>query len=83
MEAGKADLAANEYKTILAAAAGTDANSPLYDLAHVRLARAYAAQGKKDESREEYSRFFELWKDADVDAPVLMQAKMDYSHLPK
>jgi pentatricopeptide repeat protein len=83
MKEGKVDLAANEYKTILAAASGIDASSPLYNLAHVGLARAYAAQGKKDESREEYAKFFELWKDADADAPVLMQAKMDYIHLRK
>jgi len=83
MQAGKADLAANEYQAILAAASGTDVSSPLYNLAHVGLARAYAAQGKKDESREEYEKFFELWKDADTDTPVLKQARMDYDHLRK
>jgi DNA-binding winged helix-turn-helix (wHTH) protein/tetratricopeptide (TPR) repeat protein len=83
MQEGKADLAANEYKTILAAASGADANAPLYNLAHVGLARAYAAQGKKEESHEEYAKFLELWKDADADAPVLKQAEMGYSHLPK
>jgi DNA-binding winged helix-turn-helix (wHTH) protein/Flp pilus assembly protein TadD len=65
MQAGKPDLAAQEYKAILASAPGTDDNSPLYNLAHQGLARAYAAQGKMLESREEYARFSQLWVDAD------------------
>jgi tetratricopeptide (TPR) repeat protein len=80
MQAGRADLAAGEFKAILAAAPGTDASSPLYNLAHLGLARAYAAQSKKDESRQEYAKFFELWRDADADTPLLKQARTDYSH---
>jgi DNA-binding winged helix-turn-helix (wHTH) protein/tetratricopeptide (TPR) repeat protein len=80
MQAGRVDLAAGEFKAILAAAPGTDASSPLYNLAHLGLARAYAAQSKKDESRQEYAKFFELWRDADADTPLLKQARTDYSH---
>jgi hypothetical protein len=32
-------------------------------------------------SRDEYDRFFELWKDADADLPVLKQARLEYSRL--
>jgi tetratricopeptide (TPR) repeat protein len=78
MQQGKADLAADEYKTLLAAAPGTDVSSPLYNLAHLGLARAYAAQGKKDESRQEYAKFLDIWKDAD--APALKQARLESEH---
>jgi DNA-binding winged helix-turn-helix (wHTH) protein/tetratricopeptide (TPR) repeat protein len=81
MQAGRPDLAANEYKAVLASAAGTDAYSPLYNLAHLALARAYAAQGQLAESRDEYARFLELWAGADADAPLLQQAKLELSHL--
>jgi DNA-binding winged helix-turn-helix (wHTH) protein/tetratricopeptide (TPR) repeat protein len=46
-------------------------------LAHLGLARAYALQGHKDESRKEYETFFDLWKDADADSPVLRQAHLE------
>lgn len=60
MQEGKPDLAENECQTILDTASGTDANSPFYKLAHVGLAHAYAALGKKSESREEYEKFLPL-----------------------
>jgi Tfp pilus assembly protein PilF len=53
-------------------------SSPLYNLAHLGLARAYAAQGKKDESRQEYAKFLDIWKDAD--APALKQARLESEH---
>jgi tetratricopeptide (TPR) repeat protein len=81
MQAGKPDLAAQEYQAILAAAPGTDDSSPLYNLAHLGLARAYAAQGKVAESRGEYGRFLEAWSGADEDAPLLQQARTESSHL--
>jgi hypothetical protein len=34
-----------------------------------------------DESRAEYARFLEPWADADPDAPVLKQARTEYSDL--
>jgi hypothetical protein len=81
MQAGKPDLAAQEYQAILAAAPGTDDSSPLYNLAHLGLARAYAAQGKVAESRGEYGRFLEAWSGADEDAPLLQQARTESNHL--
>jgi DNA-binding winged helix-turn-helix (wHTH) protein/Flp pilus assembly protein TadD len=64
MQAGKPDLAEKEYKAILASAPGTDVSSPLYNLAHLELARAYASEGKVVESREEYAEFLKLWAEA-------------------
>jgi eukaryotic-like serine/threonine-protein kinase len=44
----------------------------------LNLARAYALAGDKAHSRTAYQDFFALWKDADVDVPVLREAKAEY-----
>jgi serine/threonine protein kinase len=55
------------------------ASNPLFPLAHLGLARAYALQGQTDKSRAAYQEFFTLWKDADPDIPILQQAKAEYA----
>jgi serine/threonine protein kinase/tetratricopeptide (TPR) repeat protein len=57
------------------------ANYPLASLARLGLARARALQGDVAKSRSAYQDFFALWKDADVDIPVLKQAKSEYASL--
>lgn len=52
--------------------------SPLYSLAHLGLARAAALQGDTTKARKSYQDFFALWKDADADLPVLIEAKKDH-----
>ena len=47
-------------------------------LAQLGLARAKALQGDRDESRKAYNDFFTMWKDADSDIPILLQAKAEY-----
>jgi serine/threonine protein kinase/Flp pilus assembly protein TadD len=49
--------------------------SVLCPLAHLGLARAFALTGDREKSRKEYKHFFALWKDADVDLPILIDAK--------
>jgi eukaryotic-like serine/threonine-protein kinase len=49
--------------------------SVLYPLAHLGLARALALTGDTQNSRKKYQDFFLLWKDADADLPVLIEAK--------
>ena len=63
-----------EYRGVV----GTDALSSLW---HLGLARAYAVSGDTAKSRAAYQDFFELWKDADPDIPVLKQAKAEYAKL--
>lgn len=46
-------------------------------LAQLGLARAYAMQGDRDESRKGYDDFFTTWKDADPNIPILRQAKAE------
>jgi tetratricopeptide (TPR) repeat protein len=55
--------------------------SPLYALARLGSARAYAQQGDSSKARSAYQDFFALWKDADPDVPVLKQAKAEYEKL--
>ena len=52
-----------------------------WPLAHVGLARAYAASGNAAVSRKAHEDFFALWKDADPDVPVLVEAKREYAIL--
>jgi tetratricopeptide (TPR) repeat protein len=80
LRAGSGPEAAAEFQKILDHR-GVDATSPLYPLAQLGLARAYALQSEKGRSRQAYQDFFALWKDADPDIPVLQQAKAEYSKL--
>ena len=48
---------------------------------YVMLARTQAAQGKKDEARKTYQKFFEFWKDADPDVPLWLQAHEEFARL--
>ena len=55
--------------------------SPLYPLAHLGLARAYALSGDSAKSRRFYQDFLALWRDADPDVPILLEAKSEYAKL--
>jgi eukaryotic-like serine/threonine-protein kinase len=52
---------------------------PLASLAKLGLARAYAVQGDRANSRVAYQDFLALWKDADPDIPLLKQVKDEYA----
>ena len=52
-------------------------------LAHFGLGRAYALAGDNAKARTAYQDFLALWKDADPDIPVLIQAKAEYAQLVK
>ena len=56
-------------------------NIPLGALAHLGLGRAYAMQGDTAKARGAYQDFLTLWKDADQDVPVLMEAKKEFAAL--
>ena len=52
--------------------------STLWPLAHLALARASALQGDTAQARQSYQDFFTLWKDADQDIPILIEAKREF-----
>jgi serine/threonine protein kinase/tetratricopeptide (TPR) repeat protein len=80
LKLGKGAEAAVEFQKILASR-GYAALSPLYPLAHLGLARATALQGDAAKARKAYEDFFALWKGADGDIPVLIEAKKEYEKL--
>jgi serine/threonine protein kinase/tetratricopeptide (TPR) repeat protein len=49
--------------------------------AYATLARVQMQLGQKDEARKNYERFFEIWKDADPEIPLLKQAREEFSKL--
>ena len=60
---------------------GIVVNAPFGPLARVGLARAYVLQGDTAKARAAYEYFFRIWKDADVDIPILKDAKTEYAKL--
>ncbi|MDP1570086.1 MAG: protein kinase [Vicinamibacterales bacterium] len=55
--------------------------SPARALSNVMLARAHAGAGRVAEARAAYEAFFEFWKAADPDAPLLVEARAEYAEM--
>lgn len=72
--------AAAEFRKVLARP-GVVATDPIGALARLQLARAYAMQGNAVRARAAYRDFFLLWRNADPDIPVLVQARREYASL--
>ena len=73
--------AAREFEKVLDHP-GIMVGDPIGVLAHLQLGRAYAMQGDNTKAKTAYTEFLTLWKDADIDIPVLKQAKTEYGKLP-
>jgi tetratricopeptide (TPR) repeat protein len=80
LKGSQPEFAILEYNKILANP-GIEALSALYPLAHLGMARAYALERNNTNSRAEYNKFFDLFKAADPDLPVVRQARIEYHHL--
>ena len=72
--------AAAEFEKILKWR-GVVQNQPIAPLAHVGLARAFTLKSDTTNARSAYQDFFNLWKDADPDIPILQQAKAEHARL--
>jgi len=79
-KAGKAQLASAEFQKMLDHRS-IMANSVLDPLSRLKLARAQAQNGDTAAARKSYQDFLALWKDADLDIPILKQAKAEYAKL--
>ncbi|MGH9676726.1 MAG: hypothetical protein ACRD36_06455, partial [Candidatus Acidiferrum sp.] len=60
---------------------GIVVSDPIGVLAQLCLGRAYRVQGDTAKARAAYQNFLSLWKDADPDIPILIQAKTEYAKL--
>ena len=52
-----------------------------YSISYLGMARGSALAGDAAKAKKAYQDFFELWKDADSDIPILQQAKAEYAEL--
>jgi hypothetical protein len=75
-----AELAASEFQKIHANP-GFAGVSVLYPLSYLGAARAAISRGDQANARTTYDEFFALWKDADPDIPILIEARREYSKL--
>ena len=80
LEQQKGAEAAAEFQKILDHR-GSQPTSPIYVVAHLGLARAAALQGDTAKARKAYQDFFALWKDADANVPLLIEARKEYDKL--
>ena len=60
---------------------GEQPTSPLFALAHVNLARAWAMAGDAAQAQEAYRRFFSVWANADPALPVIAEARKEAARL--
>jgi tetratricopeptide (TPR) repeat protein len=81
MAAHRGADAAREYQKMIDARFVMQ-NCPLYSLAYLGLGQANAMAGDPAKAKAAYQQFFNLWKDADPDIPILKQAKTEYAKLP-
>ena len=72
--------AAAEFKSIIDRP-GSDYLSPAHALSHLGMARAAVINGDTAAARKSYQDFFAVWKDADPDLPVLVEARKEYEAL--
>lgn len=80
LKLNKGSDAAGEFQTVIDRGA-IDPFNPKRALAHLGLARAAALAGDISRSQKAYQDFFTLWKDADQNLPVLIEAKREYQLL--
>jgi len=80
LRAKQPEAAATEFRKVLQHR-GIVGNNPVGALAHLELARAYAASGDTSEARAKYQEFLMLWKDADRDIPILKEARSELAKI--
>ena len=80
LKLNKGAEAAAEFQKILGHR-GWSVRGVLYPLAYVGLARGAVLQGDTAKARKAYQDFFVLWKNADPDNPILIEAKKEYEKL--
>ncbi|HMD37617.1 MAG TPA: serine/threonine-protein kinase [Vicinamibacterales bacterium] len=80
--AGDGEKAAAQFQQIIDQPTFAPA-TPLHTLARAQQARAYTLTGDRAKAVKAYQDFLELWKDADPDVPILIEAKAEYARVSK
>jgi tetratricopeptide (TPR) repeat protein/predicted Ser/Thr protein kinase len=80
LAANQSAQAAAEFQKILDHR-GIVVSDPIGALAHLQLGRAFALSGEAAKAKAACRDFLTLWKDADLDIPILKQAKTEYARL--
>jgi len=80
LRARRAPEAAGEFQKIIDHP-GVVGNNEIGPVAQVGLARAYALQGDNAKAKAAFQALFTLWKDADPDIPILIEARSEYARL--
>jgi len=52
-----------------------------FGMARLQMGRAFALAGDQVKAKSAYQDFLTLWKDADVDIPILKQARAEFAKL--
>jgi len=52
-----------------------------YSVSYLGMARGLSLSGDTEKAKRAFHDFFELWKDADSDVPILRQAKAEYAKM--
>jgi predicted Zn-dependent protease len=80
LDAHQGAQAAVEFQKILDHR-GIVVTDPIGALAHLQIGRAFALAGDKTKAKAAYQDFLTLWKDADKDIPILIQAQKESARL--
>ncbi len=80
LAAGRGREAAVEFQKVLDHR-GLVLADPIGALAYLQSGRAAALQGDQAGAKAAYAEFLSLWKEADSDLPVLLQAREEYARL--
>ncbi len=78
---GKPQEAAAKYEEIIARCMLGGEEQEYWILANCELGKIYKEIGDIQRSKEHYGRFLNIWKDADADIPILIEAKAEYAKL--
>jgi len=80
--AGQLEAAAEDYRLVLDNQ-GADPVALEYPLAHLRLARIFALQNRREPARQEYEAFITAWNRADPDMPQVEAARRELAGLTR
>jgi tetratricopeptide (TPR) repeat protein len=82
LAAGKGAESAGEFQKILDHR-GVAGSEPIGALAHLQMGRALALSGETGPAKNAYEDFFEAWKGADSEIPILKRARAEYMNFAR